>query len=950
MASTPASASTPIASPSPPPLTTLTLDEGVLPLSDSKTKANSTSSHSRRLSTTSSPNLDKENQGRAIGGADTTEVIGHVSDGLVFLASSPKDTLSIRSAKRPATHAATATPTSATQTPMRDFVMQDRSSPQEEEELLVDTWTPNQIGATQNDTRTEEYQESRKGFGATPSSTTSKNSVTFHAGKNFWMKFLDPSLASTSDAGTTPRGTPRTPNSFSFPDAIYRDASSRHTPLGRVIQRSFTTGSPLSDASEYQDDDHIAPSSQTSSQSSLEQRDDVTPTKRENASNPTASRSPEDSESGRHEHMVLTPVPSLDGSPKEQPSPVRSTRNYFQLARDKFDFAGVTTPSPEKTAPQKPSWAKNTTTSVRQSPWYEKPNAEHVNSAGSQQPSQPAGKSPIQVHSNSSTVHKAFNHWQKTEAKSTGTHLGISSPFPSPPMYSMSTTPSKPSTCFNIRGGSQPKSDQRVRFQGTPTGSGKKDDSNSPQGLANAISPNSYALFQAREATKEDKATLNATARALELARKSLQRASHKDEAAQSNTPQSESSHPELDKHSDSKTSKANTKHYNSNSRVNCDKNNRENVKEWLDSPIREEKSFANGNEMEPRSNCSVKKDATPHKPEFHNLLQAWKSKTDSKAENRQFSLQKDKPTEYKEGNGTPSTKVPSATAPPNAVEPKPIRSDAKATNSHEPLKDDVCHQIVPVVESHTQDNASLPTNMADSDIYEESFIDYDEPDRAMVILKKPDDTYQILVGDTWCDDLNELHIGNVETICSNEHEWQLTEYNSQCECSGSVFSGNDDLISFFLPQMGMACTCGKQRKPGILNPENPTAIENILRPWQVEFLKSFGIFKGEQLVKARHRSAGILAKALRQWRRRQGMVPFKTSACGMAIDIWAKTCKIYVRSIRKQLQAGQKLLDRQPPEVVREFAHFLADLPAAPNRKMEDSFLQIEPESQMEV
>ena len=28
------------------------------------------------------------------------------------------------------------------------------------------------------------------------------------------------------------------------------------------------------------------------------------------------------------------------------------------------------------------------------------------------------------------------------------------------------------------------------------------------------------------------------------------------------------------------------------------------------------------------------------------------------------------------------------------------------------------------------------------------------------------------------------------------------------CQCSSSVFSGNDALIDFFLPQMGMACNC----------------------------------------------------------------------------------------------------------------------------------------------
>jgi hypothetical protein len=124
------------------------------------------------------------------------------------------------------------------------------------------------------------------------------------------------------------------------------------------------------------------------------------------------------------------------------------------------------------------------------------------------------------------------------------------------------------------------------------------------------------------------------------------------------------------------------------------------------------------------------------------------------------------------------------------------------------------------------------------------------------------------------------------------------------CQCSVSVFSGNDALIDFFLPQMGMACNCGK-RAMGLRDPEEPTALNNILRPWQVEFLASFGIERGDQLVKAHHRSSKALANALRQYRRKHGMTPFRTKSCGMALQIWSKTCKAYVRSIRKQLTCG---------------------------------------------
>jgi hypothetical protein len=169
------------------------------------------------------------------------------------------------------------------------------------------------------------------------------------------------------------------------------------------------------------------------------------------------------------------------------------------------------------------------------------------------------------------------------------------------------------------------------------------------------------------------------------------------------------------------------------------------------------------------------------------------------------------------------------------------------------------------------------------------------------------------------------------------------------CDCSRSIFSGNDDLIDFFLPQLGMACSCGKQ-SPGIVNPDVPTALENVLRPWQCHFLKGFGIHRGEQLVKARHRSGQVISKVLRYWRAKHGMPPFGTSSCAMAIDIWAKTCKAYVRSIRKQLDAGVQLLEKQPAGLVlRELSHFLSDEPQAPKRRAAPR-IKIEPESQAEV
>ena len=122
-----------------------------------------------------------------------------------------------------------------------------------------------------------------------------------------------------------------------------------------------------------------------------------------------------------------------------------------------------------------------------------------------------------------------------------------------------------------------------------------------------------------------------------------------------------------------------------------------------------------------------------------------------------------------------------------------------------------------------------------------------------------------------------------------------------RCSCSHSVFSGSDDLIEFFLPLMGTGCTCGKTI-PGLKDPNQPTSLVNILRPWQVEFLSRFGIHCGKELVKSFHRSGLALAKAIVIYRKNEGMTPYPLKSCVMALQIWSKTSKTFVRSIRDQI------------------------------------------------
>ena len=218
------------------------------------------------------------------------------------------------------------------------------------------------------------------------------------------------------------------------------------------------------------------------------------------------------------------------------------------------------------------------------------------------------------------------------------------------------------------------------------------------------------------------------------------------------------------------------------------------------------------------------------------------------------------------------------------------------------------------------------------------------KPVKAPVILEQPYN-YGLIVGDA-----TQNH--------ENEEQWMIqnftsTTQNTGCECSMSAFSGNEDLIMFFLPKVGMACNCGHNENK-LLNMHNPTALENILRQWQVDFVKSFGIHTGEEFIKSMRHSSSILARGLRQWRKKNDMTPFKTTSCATALEIWSKVCKSYIRSIRRQTLAGYANHELEPADatLIHEMKQFLGALPGAPHRRSRtpQNALGIEVESQMEV
>lgn len=132
-----------------------------------------------------------------------------------------------------------------------------------------------------------------------------------------------------------------------------------------------------------------------------------------------------------------------------------------------------------------------------------------------------------------------------------------------------------------------------------------------------------------------------------------------------------------------------------------------------------------------------------------------------------------------------------------------------------------------------------------------------------------------------------------------------------ECTCESNAFSGNAEHVEFYLPKLGVTCSCGKKKEVDIPVGSDPCALTNILRGWQADFLASNGITDAVEFVHAHKQRSGILAKEMRRWRKMKGMVSVKTKSCSIALHIWSRTCKAIVVAVRAQKANGTEKLRR---------------------------------------
>lgn len=131
----------------------------------------------------------------------------------------------------------------------------------------------------------------------------------------------------------------------------------------------------------------------------------------------------------------------------------------------------------------------------------------------------------------------------------------------------------------------------------------------------------------------------------------------------------------------------------------------------------------------------------------------------------------------------------------------------------------------------------------------------------------------------------------------------------ANCPCQDSIFTKNPDYVEFYLPNVRVLCSCGKQTANESIDGD-PCSLEHILRTWQVSFLQSVGIQTAEDLIFVANKSTKVLARSMRRWRNENGMMDVKSKSCKVAIHIWARTAKAVTSAVKENRGVRPDFLD----------------------------------------
>ena len=123
-------------------------------------------------------------------------------------------------------------------------------------------------------------------------------------------------------------------------------------------------------------------------------------------------------------------------------------------------------------------------------------------------------------------------------------------------------------------------------------------------------------------------------------------------------------------------------------------------------------------------------------------------------------------------------------------------------------------------------------------------------------------------------------------------------EVVNPCPCHQAMVTQKPEHVEFYLPKPQVICNCNGKTVPELAPGTNRYQLVNILREWQVEFLKSMGIETALQLVDAQAKRSKAVAREMRRWRKAEGRFAVRTESCRVALHIWSRTCKAVLKAV----------------------------------------------------
>lgn len=146
--------------------------------------------------------------------------------------------------------------------------------------------------------------------------------------------------------------------------------------------------------------------------------------------------------------------------------------------------------------------------------------------------------------------------------------------------------------------------------------------------------------------------------------------------------------------------------------------------------------------------------------------------------------------------------------------------------------------------------------------------------------------------------------------------EPEETNNGTGCFCQRPLRSLKPQDVEMFLPR-SLPCTCNTHAGAKT-DTRRPIALDRILRPWQVNFLKhEYMVATNKDLVSSYNKIGPVMANGMKKWWKKS--FPFAsrqdTQSCELALLIWTRTCQMAMDSKSTDGVFLYEVKSRQPCE-----------------------------------